>query len=415
MVSRLIYVTAVLLALAMLSGCTPAQMSALAIRPEAGSATVMPPQPGNRLLVQGRDGNIFTIAPNGGRRLNLTRDAGDTRRYSQPVWSPDAPTIAFARTDISTAGARGALVTIGYDGTARSEVPLAFPPFYISWSPTGAQIAYLSNWQGLEGPSMALRIFDVASNSAATLAEGSPYYFSWSPAGDALLAHIGSNRMELQQLSGTRTTLTQTPADFGAPQWLADGSRLAYAVGDAAGQALVVTDLAGLPLQQITDFDDRIGFTLSPGGERVAFVLTPADAPSNTYGPLYVAELDTLRTIALPAPSVLATFWSPDGSNLAYLARDTAKPGRTWLRWHVWDGMTTTQYERFAPSTTFVQSYLAFADQYAQTLRVWSPDGTAITYAGVSEAGESGVFVQELGAAQAKRVVDGVLSTWSPR
>jgi TolB protein len=367
------------------------------------------------LLVQGTDGNIFTIAPDGSRRRNLTSDAGATRRYSQPIWSPDATTIAFARTDFSTAGVGGALITMQHDGTGRVELPLAFPPFYMAWSPAGDQIAYLSNWQGLEGPTMALRLVDVAANTAGTLAEGSPYYFSWSPNGDALLAHIGSNRMELQRVTGERRALAQTPADFGAPHWLADGERLVYAVGDAAGQQVIVADLQGVPLQQVTDFEDRVGFALSPDGARIAYVLTAAGAPSNTYGPLYVAELETLRTVALPAPSVLANFWSPDGSKLAYLARDTSNPRRTWLRWNVWDGSATVQYERFAPTLPFVQSYLAFSDQYAQSLRVWSPDSRAITYAGISEAGERGVFVQRLGEGRAQRITSGEVATWSPQ
>ena len=60
--------------------------------------------------------------------------------------------------------------------------------------------------------------------------------------------------------------------------------------------------------------------------------------------------------------------------------------------------------------------YLRFFDQYAQSMTLWAPDSSAFTYAGVSESGEDGIWVQSLAeGAAAVRVAPGVMATWSPR
>ena len=48
-------------------------------------------------------------------------------------------------------------------------------------------------------------------------------------------------------------------------------------------------------------------------------------------------------------------------------------------------------------------------------MNLWSPDGSAFVYAGESESGESGIWIQPATADVAPdRIADGVFATWSP-
>jgi TolB protein len=224
--------------------------------------------------------------------------------------------------------------------------------------------------------------------------------------------------VELHSVEGEPEPLELTAAIFPSPQWSADGSQLVYARGDANRQQLVITDaeLAGTEdaTTEITDFGERISFTLSPSGERLAYAITPANLGTAAFGPLYAVDLATLGTREVSAAPVLAFFWSPDGSQLAYLAADDSS-ATLRLRWHIWDGARSRSFATVVPTRTYLQSYLAFFDQYAQSTSMWSPDSTAFAYAAVDPETGSGIWVQQIDEAEPVRVGRGVYVAWSPQ
>jgi TolB protein len=288
------------------------------------------------------------------------------------------------------------------------------------WSPDGSRLAYLSNWRSFNETSIALRLLELeeAEQPIRTLAEGQPLYFSWAPDSTRLVAHIGNERVELHSIDGEPESLELTAAIFPSPQWSADGSRLVYARGDANRQQLVIADaeLAGSEgaATEITSFGERISFTLSPNGETLAYAITPTSLGTAAFGPLYAVDLDTLGTRELSAAPVLAFFWSPDGSKLAYLAADDSTATLS-LRWHIWDGARSRSFAAVVPTRTYLQSYLAFFDQYAQSTSLWSPDSSAFAYAAVDRETGSGIWVQHLDEAEPVRVGRGVYVAWSPQ
>jgi TolB protein len=261
---------------------------------------------------------------------------------------------------------------------------------------------------------MALRLFDVAANTADTVAEGAPYFFSWAPDGTQLVAHLGDERVEVQRADGQRSTIAEVAPGFGAPQWSAVGDLLLYAVNGGSNRRLVVTDASGAQQRELTDFPERISAGMSPDARKVAYVLTSSASSANTLGPLYVTEVDTLRTKQLSERPVWAFEWSPDGSRLAWLASERLD-GAIWMRWHVWDGESTTAYTPFLPSRTYLNDYLTYSDQYAQSTRLWSPDSTAIAYAGMDQNERRGIWVQQIDAPAPEWVSGGVMVTWSPQ
>lgn len=377
----------------------------------ASEAGAIPDSPANRVLIAGADGNLFLAAPDGSERFALTTDASNSRRYVQPTWAPDGERIAWARLD----GARSFLETSRFDGSERSELAVPFPPFYIYWSPTSDRLAYLSNWMSLDQPSMALRLFDVAQGAVTTLAEGQPFYFSWAPDGQRLLTHIGNERVEVQSIDGAQESLLISGGVFPAPQWAPDGERLVYATADTGSQRLIVADTAGQELAEVTDYPGRISFSLSGDSSRLAYVVTDRDSTSSTLGPLYVVDVDSRRTREITGNPVLAFYWSPSGDKLAYLGLEFVE-GRLGLRWYVWDGQQSTPYAAYFPSRIYLDSYLPFFDQYAQSHRIWSPDGDAFVFTGTLPDGRSGVWVQALAADSEPLLVGpGVFATWSPQ
>jgi len=402
------------------AGCAadalPVQARWLVAQMRPAAKTSSPPaSPENQVLVAGADGNLWLVDATTGERFDLTTDAAAQRQYMQPTWSPDGAQIAWAKRE----GQRNYLETSRFDGAGRRAVSVPFLPFYLFWSPDSARLAYLSNWLTLDQPSMALRVAEFGaadgSGSVRTLAEGQPFYFSWAPDGQRLLLHIGGERVEVLSLDGNVESLQISGGQFPAPQWADDGARLVYAVADAARQRLIVTDTTGQELTELTDFAGRVSFSLSPDGQRLAYIVTEQDAALSTLGPLYAVEVATLRTREITSDPVLAFFWSPAGDKLAYLGLEFFA-GRLGLRWYVWDGRTVTPYARFLPTRAFLENYLPFFDQYAQSHRVWAADGRAFVFTGTLADGRSGVWVQAVAPDSAPLWVGpGVFATWSPR
>jgi TolB protein len=276
----------------------------------------------------------------------------------------------------------------------------------------------LSNWLNLNQSTatIALRLVDLDANTdrVRTLAAGQPLYLTWSPDGKRLLIHIDNDRLEFWDVAGDGASLTQTFAAFPSPQWSNDGSQLLYAVGEVGQQQLILADLDGNPTHEITDFPAHITFSLSPSDDRVAYVINPVGVGTAAFGPLYVVELESNRTRELSTLPVIAFFWSPDGTKLAYLALDEGEDILR-LRWHVWDGASSKPYAAIVPSAIFLQRYITFFDQYARSMSIWSPDSSAFAYAAVDDETGNHIWVQSLEAGEATQLGRGVFVAWSPR
>jgi TolB protein len=82
----------------------------------------------------------------------------------------------------------------------------------------------------------------------------------------------------------------------------------------------------------------------------------------------------------------------------------------------VWDGRTSTPFAGFLPSRAYLDHYLPFFDQYAQSHRVWSADSSAFVFAGTLTDGRSGVWVQKVvEGSEPAFIGPGVFAAWAPR
>lgn len=383
---------------------------------------------GNRIAVVGTDNNIFTIAPDGSDKQAVTDDASTFLNYRYPTWSPDGSHLAYVELVQESEAFDSALHIVPANGGASQRVDTEFAPFYLYWSPTGEQVAFLSNWEN----SMALRTVTVGDGSdAQTIHTGMPFFFSWEPTGESLFAHIGSDVLLLLDADGEETDFAPTAGLFQAPHWSRDGRRLAYVrEGSAAGKSvLAISDTNGDQEMTLREARGLFTFNWSPDNRRVAYSFTDEMVGLPAFGALYVEDVESGERVTVAEETVISFFWSPDGTKLAYLVPEEHAPvprapeaaplrqeGELWVRWYVWDGETSTALTLFSPTQDFVYDYVRYFDQYAQSISLWSPDSQSLLYAGMSESGLSGIWTLPIApTGTPKRVATGVLATWSPR
>ncbi|MEZ4730814.1 MAG: hypothetical protein R3E79_27130 [Caldilineaceae bacterium] len=260
---------ACLILLSLLSGCTNADLVRFLATPiaPAPANTIDPALASrNRLLVQGADGNLFTISPDGTTRFDLTTDAGRTRAYTQATWSSSGERIGWTVLEQTAAGLQSTLITSRADGSERTQAETLFPPFYLYWSPDDSKLAYLSNWLGEQGQTIALQLVNIAGggDEAITIGTGQPLYFSWAPTSEKLITHAANQRVALVTLGRDDVqVLTEASANFAAPQWSTTGEQLLFVTAEETVPQLVLTDVNGENPQLITNLSREDAISLA--------------------------------------------------------------------------------------------------------------------------------------------------------
>jgi TolB protein len=364
---------------------------------------------GGRLAVLDENGSLVTMDPDGSKEIVLAEIDPGLSQVRQPSWSRDGNRLAWVHLEVNEANALAVSVaTSTGKGTKATETRTLVTPFYLSWDPTSSRIAYLASQDGGE---IELDILELAGHSSgAPLDTGQPFYLSWGPAGDELLVHVGTERLETLGLDGKLTTVADRPGAFSAPVWTADGRSFVYASTRGGRQQLVVQDADADRGHAVVPFDGLITFVVSPDGRRIALQAFEGGEAS----PLTVVDVASSEATEVTDQTVAAFYWSPDGERLLYLDPDPADD-QVWFRWGVWDGRRAFTTPRFVPSQRMVDEYLPFFEQYAQSMSLWSPDGSAFAYPGMDENGDAGIWIQSARSDRAPVLVsDGDFVAWSP-
>jgi TolB protein len=387
----------------------PVASPSTATGPVEPTETSVPPDVG-RLAVIDASGSLLSIRPDGSDAVVLA-EASPTVGVRQPSWSPDGSRVAWVRLEAAGADARSTLATSGPVGERPTEAPIPFAAFYLSWDPTSSQVAFLGS---RSAGTLGLGLVDVegGGTEGRALDSGQPYYFSWSPSGEQILVHVGTERLEVVGLDGSRTEVGDAPGTFRAPAWSADGRTMVYARRAGDAQELVVRDLRNGSTRVLLPFEGTIGFVLSPDGGKVAVQALGGEGGPT---PLFVIDLASGEATEITTDLAAAFYWSPTGDRLLFLTPELFQQ-IVLLRAHVWDGSSRLAFARFLPSPAWAEEYLPFFDQYAQSMSLWSPDGAAFAYPGVSEDAQAGVWVQEVRPNVAPVLVaeGGAVVAWSP-
>lgn len=363
--------------------------------------------PGRLVVVDDSD-QVVTIDPDGSDPVVLTEP---TDEPFQPTWSSDGSVVAYA-----TRSTPSHVVLAEADGGGARRVPVDSPAFYLSWSPDDEQLAALRN--GAE--SVALDVVDLtqADPVASEVDQGAPYWLSWDPQGDRLVAHVGTDRLDVVGVDGEIASLGLAPGAFSVPDWTEAG---VLAIGVEGGQqALVRIGPGGVDV--VAAVDGVASFSANPTGAEVAIqtfdpegagdvveAALPAQQPlpPNT---LLVLDLETDELTVVSLQRALAFFWSPLGDQLLVLEAGEAE--RT-VQWKLWDGETLRDGPVFEPSTGFVTEFLGFFDQYQRSMSLWAPDGSGFAFPGRVE-GEDGIWLADAASLDATKVAEGSWVAWSP-
>lgn len=361
----------------------------------------------------------LVVVDSAGRVVAVDRDGGNERVLSaegdlpfQPVWSPDGTRIAYS----SRAASPGFIVVDPETGEQR-RVDTGSASFYFSWSPQGHRLGSLRN-----GPTgIVFEMVDIGNEvSIREVDVGQPFYFAWNPTGDELVAHVGANRLDVLSplpQAGEPEPLAPAPGIFRAPQWLDQGVVSVLERDDGGQVAFIDRDGAETPIvrvQGVVQFEaNRSGQQLAvmsfdaEGGNSVS-VLFQNDQPLPA-NQLYVVDTATGEAKQVTTEPALAFFWSPDGQKL--LVMQLAEEQGT-VQWSVWEDGETTPGPAFTPSAGWITEFLPFFDQYAQSMRLWSPDSNAYAFAG-RIAEETGIWVVPADGGEPVRIIDGSWVSWS--
>lgn len=390
----------------------------------------------------GQDDNIYTIRPDGtdqelvsipmaGETASLVAGAvfDDHTIYNWPTWSPDATKLAF--TSYSANGDfPGALWLVDIPGGLPDKVfqdpddtvgrfVAQRSPHYVYWSPQGDRLAFLAPTP----ESLVLYMIETSDpHRHETVSFGAPSYMAWSPDGQYLLHHL-VQELDLVDTrnSFARASLNADSLSYRTPAWSPDSSHIAYVSEAQGGDRLLVANIQGTSGTEVSRVNVLSAFLWSPTANEIAFTElgTGRSLGIPTYAGLTIFDVDSGEKTQVTTREVVAFFWSPDGSKLAYVTVDRSA---STISWYVNDrsGRSEKKLTDFIPSHEQLFVMFAFFDQYAYSNRLWSPDSSALVYSGRDpEAnGTGGSTIQVIsvdGNGPPLVIAPGNLAFWSPR
>ena len=353
------------------------------------------------------EGSVVTIDPDGANARTIATATDGT--FFQPIWSPDRSLLAFSGLE-----AENQIYVARLDDGEVFSSPTGTFSFYFSWSPQN-ELAILHNSN--LAPELILDTTSLRNESLADLVaveSGQPLYFSWNPNGGAFAAHIGVDRLLTNDLVGS-TSLDIDPGAFAAPNWTSRGVLALNSDDPRQTLAFITPDGAATAIASI---EGATNFVPNADGSRIAVqgLAEPSQfqsaslqaLPTLPSNRLVVVNTDTGEFTRVTAAPAFAFFWSPQGDQLLVL--DVVDGPRA--RWSVWTESGLEELVRFSPDPSFFTDVVPFFDQYAQSVSLWAPDGSAIAFAGTID-GESGIWVQPLDGEPAL-VHGGTWVSWAP-
>ncbi len=382
----------------------------------------------SRIAYVDHSGRLRTRDVNAGDEVELS-DQG--MRCTWPVWSPKGDWLAFSAYSASTNGhgpmgmhivrPDGSEVRLVYSNEYGSGEIAPETPHYASWSPDGEDLAFIA--QTLEGGLTLFRYAPGTGGPPQGLVSGGPLYFAWGLG--SLIVHSGQSH-HLVALSAEHRT-RQVPGVstlYMAPSFSVEDGRLAIFLdaGDDR-QRLVVLDPKDESVEIALEVPGKAACVWRPDGSAIGVARDLLGA-SGLYDGLWLFDTTAREPERIADDPVLAFFWSPDGSHVAYITSSEYAEGS--IRWAVLEvsSKETVYLSDFRPTQEQLIAFMFF-DQYGQSHPPWSPDGSLLLFAGEVGArtartplspGESNKLytVATDGSSDAREIAPGFVGCWEP-
>lgn len=365
-------------------------------------------QPHEGLLAVVDDSGQVVVITILGEPVAAVTELDESKIGYQPVWSGPSHLVF-----VEQAAFGGTLVVAALEGEQLRRVEFVTAPFYVYPRPGTSGDGDIVTLRTRAEGGLAAEIVH-PDESVSALEGGFPFFLTWTNDG-RLMAHAGN--AAIQEVYPDRRTAPVAPGLFGAPAAWEDSVVFIR----SAGSASFLSVLTG---EQSRDLATVGGPThLVVGGDRVALRSVAGEMPAGGIEilaqQLPLVPSEALAVVSLEDGSleivasggIAAFFWDPEGRRLLYL--DIFDEAASQLAWHVWENGSVIDFPPFIPDPSWWVSFAPFFDQFAQSMSLWSPDGSAFAYPG-RIGDETGVWVQHLDRQVPVRVSSGSWVAWGP-
>ena len=305
----------------LLAGLVVVVLVGMALYQQFGGAVLPFFRPVRIAFMSERDGNweVYIMDRNGNNAINLTNDPGDD---GLPLHVAGQGRLAFV-SDRDTQGLDIFLMNLdGSNITKIGDVPDS-NNIPIGWSPDGKYLAIDSNRGGVS----EVFLIEVDGEGLINLTERDEArrFDNWAPGANRFILSAAADNgvlLFVTNLDGSeKQLLTDGSYPAGAPQWSANGQKVAFmAMAPGGGPiGIYVVDAAGGEPVNLSQSPANDSFPKwSPDGSKIAFL---SDRDGNPE--IYVMDADGSNQTNLtnnPAnESLQGDFaWSPDGTQILF-------------------------------------------------------------------------------------------------
>ena len=398
---------------------------------------LLPPTPEvDRIAYVDPDGQIWTVRPDGSDQSGVATGEG---YFTWPTWSPDGLRLVYSGV-VGQGTAAQSVVLFGlnlFSGRLReihkgepglTNLVAAGAPHYVTWSPDGNVLAFVD----ATPESLRLHIDDLRDdNGPKPVLNGAPLYLAWSPDSRHLLVHHRLEHVMIDVEEGTPSKLDVAADDvaYRVPVWKPSGEAINFVLAEKpGGYALYTSGIDASDMQRVASVPPNPAFLWSPDSSYLAVTRPERVAFFDPLGLRVFQRVELFTGNGTKHPvtiedNVVAFFWSPDATKLAYVTL-AETPGV--FRWNILDVADGSRWRLldFLPSADQLTVF-QFFEQFVASHLLWSPDSGSLVFAGriAGRAVSASAGRQEfnkiivLGADRsttAEIIADGVLAFWSP-
>ena len=400
-------IATLLLGLALVTAaCTTAQSQDASPPVPENSTTITTQSESPLLLITNAAGAVVVIQDNG-TVIETIEPPGGTR-YSQPIWaSPN--TIVYAQ----IAPEDNRLEALRLGGNSVWSVELDTPPFYYLAAPALDAPTVVSLRNKSDGSGLIIEQI-TAEASPLTLSQEAPFYASWNPSDGRLASHVADTKLDIT--GSTTETIDTNASGFQAPVWLTAGLVSLRDRGDDTYLTLwddsSFSDLARVRgASRFVGSGDSVAIVTGGNIETGGIQALAQALPTISSGVLTVIDLEESSFTSVTSDPTPMFQWDRAGEQLLYVT--FVNDPTPALEWHVWEDGEVTDFEPFVPDPSWFATVAPFFDQYAQSVSLWSPDGSGFAYPALVD-GEPRILVQHLDETGPLDIAPGTWVTWSP-